>query len=358
MGGIRITPQVTVEEVAALAHKMTLKLALAELPIGGAKAGVVCDLPPGAARDRVLRAFGRLAGPLLRGGVYLGSDMGCSYRDRDLMHESGGYTIGSALLHAGRPPLPCTWPALWQRCANATGHGVAHATLATAEARGLPASRRTVAIQGFGVVGRGVAQILYSHGYSILAVADLHGTVHCPTGLPIPELCALSNEQGLIDRGRLPRGCQMLSAADAWLHTAAGVLVLAAGADALDRHNADQVTADLIVDGANLPTTLQAQAVLAARGITVVPDILANIGGAMVTALVLCGLVPPGLDTDALVQWLLDQIAGRVRSNTATIWERSEKSARTLHEVCQELASERAAQRETSPHRAELAAAQ
>ena len=72
LGGTRITPGVTLDEVKRLARKMTLKLALAELPIGGAKAGIVCGLPPGKERDETLRTFGRLVAPLMKGGVYLG----------------------------------------------------------------------------------------------------------------------------------------------------------------------------------------------------------------------------------------------------------------------------------------------
>lgn len=343
MGGIRIAPNVTPEEVAALANKMSRKLALAELPIGGAKAGIVCELPLGPKRDALLRAFGRLAGLLLRGGVYLGSDMGCSYRDRDLIFTSAGYDITqTALTPSGAPALPCSWSELWAHCANITGHGVAHAVLAVAEARALPLSRKTVAIQGFGVVGRGAAQVLTAHGYTISAVADALGTIVRRDGLPIDELCAITTIQGLVDRRRLPSGCEVIDTPDAWLATDAGVLVLAAGADAIGSHNVERVSADLVAEGANLPTTRAAQQRLEQRGITVIPDILASVGGAMVTALFLCQQTPTGLPTSVLVKWLFDAVAARVRHNTQVAYARSLTAHDSLHSVCQELAEERA----------------
>src|SRR5512146_718446 len=83
MGGTRMTSTVDVDEVADLAHNMTLKLALADLAIGGAKAGIRCGLPAGPQRDRYLERFGHAIAPLLHGGIYLGVDQGVSFRDRD-----------------------------------------------------------------------------------------------------------------------------------------------------------------------------------------------------------------------------------------------------------------------------------
>lgn len=344
MGGIRITPHVTPEEVAMLARKMTLKLALAELPIGGAKGGIVSDLRPGPERDDRLRAFAQAAAPLLRGGIYLGADMGCSYRDRDLMLDSIGYSIekrsGNGLTGAG---LPCSWSELWQRCANVTGHGAAHATQIVAESCGLRAERRTVSIQGFGVVGRGAAQTLVSQGFKIVAVADLEGTIVNPAGLPIDELCSLTDTQGTIDRQRLPAGCEAIPGPEAWLDVDAGVLLLAAVGDAVSIHNVHRVRADIVVEAANLPTTAEAQLRLMERRVAVVPDILASVGAAMVTALILCGQVPQQLGTAALVEWLFDRVASRVQANTRTAYARSAGERRSLHEVCWEMAHERAA---------------
>lgn len=346
MGGIRITPHVTPDEVAMLARKMTLKLALADLPIGGAKGGIVSDLRPGAERDRRLRAFARAAAPLIRGGVYLGADMGCSYRDRDLMLGSIGYSLekqnGNGNGNAA-PSLPCSWSELWQRCADVTGYGAAHAAWIVAEDRELRPERKTVSIQGFGVVGRGAAQTLSAQGFKVVAVADQEGTIVNPAGLPIDELCGLTDAQGTIDRRLLPTGCVAVSAPEAWLDVEAGVLLLAAVGDAVTSRNVHRVKSDLVVEAANLPTTVDAQQQLAQRGVAVVPDILASVGAAMVTALVLCGQAPQQLKTNELVQWFFDRVAERVQANARLACVRSASERRSLHEVCWEMALERAA---------------
>ena len=105
MGGTRIAQGVTLDEAAGLAHRMSLKLALAEVDIGGAKGAVVLDPGlRGSARRAALAGFGRQAVPLLRGGVYIGTDLGCSYQDRALIHRSAGYRVRDQA-----PSLPCSW---------------------------------------------------------------------------------------------------------------------------------------------------------------------------------------------------------------------------------------------------------
>lgn len=353
MGGIRITSAVSLAEVAALARRMTLKLALAELPIGGAKAGIVLTTPPGEHRDAQLRSFGNLAGPLIRGGVYLGADMGCSYRDRDLIFDAAGYKVATTKEDAvaGSTVLPCSWAELWRRCAAVTGYGVAQSILTAADVRGLPAARRTVCIQGFGVVGRGAAQLLTQRGFLITGVADLLGTIVCPAGLPIDALVAITDPQGLINRSQLPPGCTAINTPDAWLDVDAGVLLLAAGSDAIFAQNVSRVRADIIAEGANLPTTLEAQDLLAQRGVDVLPDILANIGGAMVTALVLCQQVPVGETTEGLVDWLYREVTTRVERNVLTTYSLRQHAPGSLHRICSELAQQRARSLLTRRHR-------
>jgi glutamate dehydrogenase (NAD(P)+) len=113
MGGTRMAGDITVEEVAELARKMTLKLALAEIPIGGAKAGILHEGADERERDPVLAAFGRCAMPLLHGGVYLGTDQGISHRDRDFFFSAAGFDVRT---EACAGALPCTWEDLWRRC--------------------------------------------------------------------------------------------------------------------------------------------------------------------------------------------------------------------------------------------------
>src|SRR5215203_4674055 len=237
MGGTRMTGTVTPEEVAGLARRMTQKLALADIPIGGAKAGIVCGLPPGPDRDHRLEAFGRAVAPLLHGGVYLGSDQGISHRDRDVFFASAGYDVCTEPAVAG---IGCPWPELWRRCRYVTGFGICEGIAAAVDA-GLLAGDGTVGIQGFGAVGRGVARGLDRRGLRVVAVADRYGTISAPGGLPVEELAALTDDHGTVDRTALPPGVRVDDAPEAWLDVEADLLVLAAGGDAVHAGNVDRV---------------------------------------------------------------------------------------------------------------------
>ncbi|MCM4083119.1 Glu/Leu/Phe/Val dehydrogenase dimerization domain-containing protein [Paractinoplanes hotanensis] len=340
MGGTRMTAGVTVDEVADLAAAMTRKLALAGIPIGGAKAGIRCGLPPGPARDRVLRAFGRAVAPLLRGGVYLGSDQGVTHADRDRFFAAAHYRPEDSL-----PWLPCGWPELWHACEDVTGFGVCESVDAAATDY-LPAdSGRRVAVQGFGLVGRAVATGLSRRGYSIVAVADRAGTVAAPTGLPVPGIIAATDAFGTIDRHALPTGVQILDRAEAWLDLPSDVLVLAAGGHAVHERNVDRVQAKLVVEGSNLGCSPGAERVLAARGVPVLPGPVANIGGAAVTGLLLTDGMPATTDVPGLVNGLFARVAATVRANTIEVVRRGRAEARCLSAVADDLAAQRTAER-------------
>jgi glutamate dehydrogenase (NAD(P)+) len=347
LGGVRVNSTVTPDEVARLARKMTLKLALAELPMGGAKGGIVCDLPYGEERDARLRAFGRAVAPLLHGGVYLGTDLGCTYRDRGVVFESANYDVRAVERRGPRRghDLPCTWAELWQHAGDATGFGVATATHAAVMLAGIPQSERTVCIQGFGTVGRGVARRLSQLGYTIVAAADVDGTVvkRSGGGIPAEELRAVTDLKGTIDRSRLPTGVEVLQGGDAWLDVPANILVLAASENAITEKNLARVRAKVVAEGANLPVTPAAQDALHAKGVVVVPDVLANIGGAAVTSLVLSASTPPGLDVDGLLKWLFHEIEDRIGRAMNVALTRGRASGRGLPQVVEDLSFERAA---------------
>jgi glutamate dehydrogenase (NAD(P)+) len=335
LGGTRMTGDVNAAEVAGLARAMTLKLALAGLPIGGAKAGITCDLPPGPERDLRIEQFGRAIAPLLHGGVYLGADQGITYRDRDLFLAAADYDIcGEHLAN-----LPCAWAQLWERCQTVTGHGVCEAAFAADKHLNLGC--KTAVVQGFGLVGRGVATTLAGAGYRIVAVADQRGTVSDPAGLPVADLVAVTDPTGTIDRAALPPGVRRDDAPNAWLDVPTDLLVLAANAEAIHEGNVDQVRARLIVEGANLASTEKANDVLAARGVPIVPGIVANCGSATVTALLLLHAQPAVGSLDELAAWLFDQVGTRVRANVATLLTQAKQDHRSLARLALDLAEHR-----------------
>lgn len=315
MGGTRTTGTVTMDEVAALAARMTLKLAWAGIPIGGAKAGIVCDLPVGPDRDRRFAEFGTAVAPLLHGGVYLGSDQGTSHRDRDVFFAAAGYDVAHDRAMAG---LPCSWPELWEKCEDVTGFGVCEGIVAATKGGATPADGRVV-IQGFGAVGRPVAVRLAAEGYTIVAIADRLGTLADPAGLPLADLLVATDSLGTVDRRQLPDRLYRDRRPEAWLEVDADVLVLAAAGDAIHDGNVDQVRARCVVEAGNLAVTPSAQQALSRRGVPVLPDYIVNVGGAAVTGLLLTGMAPPGRNVRDLVGWLYDQIGERIRENVSTL---------------------------------------
>jgi glutamate dehydrogenase (NAD(P)+) len=327
MGGTRMTPTVSRAELAQLARQMTLKLALAGLRIGGAKAGIVSELPPGRQRDGQLRSFGQVVAPLLHGGVYLGTDEGVSYHDRAVIFAAAGYEVAAV---GPSQPLPCSWATLWDSCADITGHGVAEATCAAVQQIGIAGRRLRVTIQGFGTVGRGTAKRLAELDFLVVGVADRLGTVSSATGLPLPELLAATDATGTMHRDLLPSSVTVSSAPEAWLDVDADVLVLAASGAALRADNVHRVIARVVVEGANGPCTDDAILALFAAGVPVIPGIVANCGGAMVTGLVLTGGAPAIADTATLVSELYDRVRAQVRARLVEVFERAESARRPL----------------------------
>lgn len=321
MGGTRMTGTVTMAEVAMLAARMSLKLKWASLPIGGAKAGIVCDRPLGDGRDERFEEFGVAVSPLLRGGVYLGSDQGTSHRDRDLFFAASGYDVAD---DPAVRALPCSWATLWEHCEDVTGFGVCEGILAAHRARthrpgGAAPTGGRVVVQGFGAVGGAVAVRLAADGFDVVGVADRLGTVAHPKGLPLDDLVAATDSLGTIDRAALPPGLVLDDRPDAWIDVDTDLLVLAAGGNAVHDGNCERVRARMIAEGGNLSVTPTSHRTLAARGVTVLPDYIVNVGGAAVTALLLTGLAPACADVKELAGWLYADVGARIRENVATL---------------------------------------
>lgn len=340
MGGIRMMPHVTASDVAGLARQMSLKLALARLPVGGAKAGIQCGLPRGPQRDRVLRSFGRQISSLLTSGVYLGTDQGVTYGDRAIVFESAGYDDSMISPHRR---LPSSWRELWEHLEGITGHGVAEAAYLAAHHFGLWRAGIRVAVQGFGVVGRGTVRGLARYGAMLVAVADEFGSVVASGGLPVDVLLAATDRTGTIDRRLLPGTVLTSTTRDAWLDVDADILVLAAGGGALHADNVNRVGARLVVEGANSPCTRVAIDTLAARGIPVVPGIVANSGSASVTALVLSGMLPDNSDVESvrsLKDYFFDHVGAQIRGTLLNVIAHADIDRLPLYQAAEDLATQ------------------
>ncbi|MGJ7419089.1 Glu/Leu/Phe/Val dehydrogenase dimerization domain-containing protein [Streptomyces cinereoruber] len=313
MGGTRMTPGVTEEEVAGLARDMTHKFTLAGLPIGGAKAGIVSD---GSDREQTFRTFGRTVKPLLHGGIHLGIDMGVTPADRAVFFEEAGYDPRYRL---GAPDMPIDWRTYYEPLIDCTGHGVGVGAVTALEASGHQGRARVV-IQGFGAVGRAVAHFLEDRGHTVVGVADVQGTISADR-LPVAELVAITDEFGRIDRSRLPADVTVSDEPDAWLDVEADLLILAAQKHAINAENAHRVRAGLVVEGGNLSSSAEAKEKVRASGTVLVPGVIANIGGAASAALAVTRVVPFDLAADARKAWVFDWVGDCVRRNTRDLLE-------------------------------------
>ncbi|NOY56146.1 MAG: Glu/Leu/Phe/Val dehydrogenase [Actinobacteria bacterium] len=273
-GGIRYHPDVDAAEVTALARLMTWKTALADLPFGGAKGGVPCD--PAKLSARELRSLTRqyTVGML----PVIGPDTDVLAPDLGTNSTVMGWVLRAAT-EAGKGDLRLVTgkPVILGGTAfraKATGVGVAHVADLAYGHLGETLEGARVAVEGFGSVGRWAAVELADRGATIVAVADVTGAVYAENGLDL---------QGLIEwigRGRrlveFP-GAETLAASV--LTVPCDIVIPAAMEGTLDQGVATRLSARLVVEGANGPTTPDAEATLVDKGVAIVPDIVANAGG-------------------------------------------------------------------------------
>lgn len=278
-GGIRFHPRTDVHEITALAMGMTWKCALAGIPYGGAKGGVSVD-PASLSSIELERVTRRYVNEVL---PIIGPERDIPVPDVGTDERTMTWIMDTYSVHAGYPvPGVTAGGPVTPGCApdrtGATSRGV---RIAVVRALGGSPEGRTVAIQGFGKVGAPAARYLADAGALVVAVSDRTGAVLNRSGLDVDDLRAWSQETGGV-RGY--RGADPLSHDDL-LELDVDVLVPAAMQGAITEENAPRVRAGLIVEGAGYPTTPEADLILADAGITVVPDILANAGGVIVSYL-------------------------------------------------------------------------
>ena len=281
-GGVRYHPHVSLNETKALAMNMTWKCALVDIPYGGGKGGVRCDpaeLSP-SELERVTRRYANEIMPLIGPGRdVLAPDIGTGEREMawimDTYNASMGGLAGSPV--TGRPVV--LGGSEGRR--RATGYGVAECVKLGVGLLGLEAPVRVV-VGGFGNVGRVVAELLSSHGgFSVVAVGDVSGGRYAAHGLDVAAIGTHCDGGGALVEAP---GGEPVDVGE-MLELPCDVIVPAAVSGVISEANVDRIEARLVVEGANHPTTSTADAALAHRGVTVVPDILANAGGVIASHL-------------------------------------------------------------------------
>lgn len=282
-GGIRYHQNVNADEVKALSAWMTFKCAVADIPFGGGKGGITVD--PSALSlgelQRLTRRFTAMIAPII------GPERDIPAPDVGTNGEVMGWIMDTFSMLSGHSvPAVVTGKPLQIGGSlgrtQATGRGVMLNTLYICSKMGIDIRDATVAVQGMGNVGSISARLLHEQGAKVVAVSDVSGGIYKAEGLDIPAICQYLSTRGNLLSGYKEDGISRISNREI-LESDVTVLVPAALENQINGENADRIRAKVIVEGANGPTTIEADDILEKKGIVLVPDILANSGGVVVS---------------------------------------------------------------------------
>jgi glutamate dehydrogenase (NAD(P)+) len=275
-GGIRYSPDCTLDEVRALASWMTWKCAVVNIPFGGAKGGVICD-PHKMTRGELERMTRRYTAEIIE---FIGPEKDVPAPDVNTNEQTMAWIMDTYSMHMRQTvtsvvtgkPLAIGGS---RGRTEATGRGVMVACDESLRYLKIPVDGCRVIIQGFGNVGSNAARLMMEHGYKIIGIAEKDGGLFNPNGIDIHQLVEYKYRNntllGFRSAEAMPSEELILSNCD--------ILIPAAMENVITSRNADQIKARILVEGANGPTTAVADEILADKRIFVVPDILANSGG-------------------------------------------------------------------------------
>lgn len=296
-GGIRMREGLTKNEVQRLAEIMTIKMAGLGMNVGGAKGGINFPSDDPKSKD-VLKRYLQAHLPYIKDCWLTSEDLGT--REEDIAAILSQFGVKSTvqafisrqenshqLIQALQKAVTATYDGM-KLTDLVTGYGVAIVAMKGLNTLGIDVKDAKISIQGFGSVGASAAKFLAKNGANIVAVADVNGTIYCSDGLDIELLLGLKDPRGNISREGLPDHYEQLPSED-WLSKEVDVLIPAAIADVIHENNVSDINARLIVEAANIPVTEKAEKVLFERGILVIPDFIANSGGAGLFVAVLDG---------------------------------------------------------------------
>lgn len=283
-GGIRFHPNVDLDEVKALAGWMTFKCAVVNIPYGGAKGGVEVD-PKELSQGELERLTRRYTAAIL---PIIGPERDIPAPDVNTNAAVMGWIMDTYSMFKGYsvPGVVTGKPvdiggSLGRN--EATGRGVSIATIEALKALGMDKPGVRIAVQGMGNVGGIAARLLDEAGYSIVGVSDVSGGYYCADGLDIKHIeNYIENSTSRTLEGYKAEGVEQVDN-QGLLTCDCDVLIPCALENQITADNADKIQAKLIVEGANGPTTVEADEILQKNGVTVIPDILANAGGVIVS---------------------------------------------------------------------------
>ncbi len=328
-GGIRMTPAVTVEEVAKLARTMTWKCALASLPFGGGKSGIVADPKKISPEQKMslIRAFAIAIKPISPSRYIAAPDINTSEKEMTEYVRANG-SLRSA---TGKPSNLCVAPGV--KCGiphefGSTGFGVAHATAVGAEHIKLKLNEATIAIEGYGNVGMFASEHLSKFGAKIVAVSDSKGCTYDKNGLDISVLSRIKEETGSVVNYNKDGviGNEKLFELDV------DIIIPSALPDVINKNNVNKIKSRMVVEAANIPATPEIEEILHRNGILVVPDFVANAGGVISSYAEYIGENPTRM---------FAMVEKKIRKNTKLVLDESKKKRIKPRDAAMKIAVER-----------------
>lgn len=321
-GGIRMAPEVTVEETFRLARAMTWKTALADLPFGGAKSGIIFDPKkhPLEEKRKIMVAFGRALKHISPKLYIAAPDVNTGENEMRWFVEGNG----SLKSCTGKPVEMGGLP----HELGSTGFGVYHATLVAANFLKIEIKNATVAVEGFGNVGSFTAKFLSEAGAKVVAVSDSKGAVYNENGIDITKLTEVKKSTGSVINYQEGKtiACEEL------FKLPVDILIPAAMSDVINEKNVNDVKAKIVVEASNIPMRVEMEDVLHEKGVLVVPDFVANAGGVISSyAEYRC------YDKDRAFKLIEEKIV----KNTKRVLKRSKKEGIKPRDAAEAIAKER-----------------
>ncbi|MBI2583633.1 MAG: Glu/Leu/Phe/Val dehydrogenase [Candidatus Aenigmarchaeota archaeon] len=328
-GGIRITPTVDVTEVWRLARTMTWKNAIADLPFGGAKSGIIADVKGMSIekKKQMIEAFAKALRPICPKLYIAGPDMNTGEKEMQWFAEANGKWNSAT----GKPENVCYKPG--ERCGiphefGSTGYGVAIAAQIALEHRRMHLNGASIAIEGFGNVGTFAMKYLVEKGAKIVAVSDSKGTIYNENGLDYETLMKVKQESGSVtsyQHGKILPGSDVFE-------LPVDILIPAAVPDVITKENVNNVKAKIIVEGGNIPMHDDIEKILHQRGVLVVPDFVANAGGVISSYAEYRGHHPTKM---------FELVEKKISKNTKLVLKKSKKENVAPREAALAIAQER-----------------
>lgn len=327
-GGSRMAPDLTLSTVMRLARMMTWKYAAIDVNLGGAKGGIVAN-PKSLQKEEILRAWARSLREYIPKVYVFGLDMGISERDAAVVCDELKDLTASVAKPRELGGLP------YDEIGGA-GYGVAEASLETLEFLGRDLPKTTVVIQGFGALASATAKRLHEVGAKVVAISTVDGAIYDRGGLDIPQLLGLKKKYGDLCVEEYKKG-QLLQPSEE-LFLDCDLLIPGAKEDVVTKENVGKVRADIIVEGANMPITAEAEKILYERGVVLIPDFLANAGAAVVAGIEMFtrfNPISPGLEG------IYKTISDKIRPNTRLVLEEWSKTKRFARDTMLDIAKGR-----------------